>query len=776
MKISLSWIFDYIDSSLASVDVARLVHLFNTHTAEIEHFEKNSLPLESMFLVQVESVSLDKTVVFCPELKKNIDMPVRSDAVLAKYYVIKNNGFEYSWVSLADLHSDKEGLFCAVSVADSQLSGSWRNQILATDYILDVDNKSINHRPDLWGHYGIAREVAAILHLRLKPLDAVLRKQPVSHFEKQSTKNSNEAFQITIEDVVGCSRFAGLHCGLVTQKDSDLAMAIRLIRVGGRPIDAIVDITNYVMFDIGHPMHAFDASAFVNKKIVVRKAYKGEELIALDGSELKLVESSLVVANNKQPVALAGIIGGKDSAVSSKTKSIFLEAAGFNPTLIRLTAQHFKLRTEASVRFEKHLDPMQNIVALQRFLYIGIKLGILTEVQEAIISVGEIIEPARFELSHDFIEKRIGSKMESFFIVDTLQNLGFSVLVDQSQLEIVYKVLIPTCRMTKDIRIKEDILEEVVRMYGYDNISYKPIMRPAKPFNSSEIRNIADIKKHLAFACNMHEVRDYLFYDEQFIKRLHFNPVEAISIRNSGSENWTRLVTSLVPHLIKNVEINVAKKDHVRFFEWNRIWQNVPNTFREQTSVAGIIFDKKSIDFYGVKAELQGLWDQLDLNIFWSKPADDVAVWYDKNKTAQLFVGTKLLGTAGVLSQQFLKPVLEGHAFAFELDADFLTSLDIEKKVFKAWSRYQDVTYDVSLMVPLKVTAAELMHAIKSASEKIVAVELVDFFEKEEWIDQRALTFRYTMSDSAKTLEKKDIDSVVKLVQKALQVYNVVIR
>lgn len=776
MKISLSWVFDYIDSSLTAVDVAHLVHLFNTHTAEIEHFEKSSLPLNSMFLVCVETISHDTIIAFCPELKKNIELPVRSDALLSKYYLVKFDGSIFSWVSLADLQSEKDGLFCAVSVPQEQLYGSWRNQLLATDYILDVDNKSINHRPDLWGHYGIAREVAAILHLKLKPLDAVLLQQPVLHFEKQSLKNGNSSYQISIEADSGCSRFAGLYCHDIVQKDSDLAMAIRLVRVGSKPIDAMVDITNYVMFDIGHPMHVFDADAFATKEIVVRKAQKEENLTILDGAELKLTASDMVVANHKRPVALAGIMGGKDSGFSAKTKSIYLEAAGFHPTVIRLTAQHFKLRTEASARFEKHIDPMQNITALQRFLYIALQLGVITEVQESIVSVGKVIEPAPFQIAHTFIESRIGSQIEVSFVSETLQNLGFKVVVQQEQSEVVYHILIPTYRMTKDVRIKEDILEEIVRMYGYDKIMYKPVMRPAEPFDTHEIRNIAEIKRHLAFGCNMHEVRDYLFYDETFLKRLSFNPVETISVRNPGSENWIRLVTSLVPHLIKNVEMNVSKMDHIRFFEWNRIWHTMNNAFQEKASVAGIFYDKKSIDFYVMKAELQSLWDELCLTVVWSKPVHDVAVWYDKNKTAQLFVGEKLLGVAGVVSQQFLKPVLEGHAFAFELDGDFLTSLKPEKKVFKAWSKYQDVTYDISLMVPLKVSAHELIGAIKSASEKIVAVEMVDFFEKEEWVDRRALTFRYRMSDSAKTLEKKDIDGVVDLVQKALQDYDVVIR
>jgi len=234
-----------------------------------------------------------------------------------------------------------------------------------------------------------------------------------------------------------------------------------------------------------------------------------------------------------------------------------------------------------------------------------------------------------------------------------------------------------------------------------------------------------------------------------------------------------RLVTSLVPHLIKNVELNVVKKDRLRFFEWNRIWSQ---RTEEKTSLSGIVFDKKSIDFYQIKAELQTLWNQLGLSVVWSKPNSSIAAWYDKHKTAELFVGTKSIGFAGVLSQQFLKPVLEGYAFVFEFDADFLAALKAEKKSFKAWSKYQDVMYDISLMVPLKVTAAELVNTIRSSSRNIISVDLIDFFEKEEWVDKRALTLRYVMSDATKTLDKQEIDDIVKLVEKSLEKYDVQIR
>lgn len=777
MNISLSWVFDYIDEKLSSVDIEKIVHLFNTHTAEIERFKKVVIPVESLYLVQIKTVLSQKIVAHCKELDKDVELSFRSDAVASKYYLILEKNKKYSWVSLSDFHSDKDGLFPAVAVSHEQIVGSWRNLIEAVDYIVDVDNKSINHRPDLWGHYGIAREIAAILNFKLKPLSAVLAKQSIVSFDKKSKKDAYHSLEIVIDDTVGCSRFAGLYCDTFEYQDSNIFIASRLARVGAKPIDAIVDLTNYVMFDIGHPMHVFDAKVFAKQQVIVRKACKDEKIVILDGQQLNLRPCDIVVANDQMAVALAGIMGGKDSGFTSKTKSLFIEAAHFDPTTIRTTAQHFKLRTEACTRFEKHIDPMQNLIALQRFLYLASEFGIVKKVTESIVSVGNIIEPASIIISHECIIKKIGIDIPSDFIITTLQKLGFEVSVQKKGVEISYKTLVPTNRMTKDISIKEDIVEEIVRMYGYDKITYQPVMHAAEPFDTHEIRNVSNIKRYVAFACKMHEVRDYLFFDEAFIKRLEFIPEQTIRVKNPESENWTRLVTSLVPHLIKNVEANVVHYDQLRFFEWNQIWHiSSLGKMYERSSLAGIFFDKNSIDFYDVKQELQGLWDLLNLEINWSKPKESVSAWYDQHKVAELWVGKQCIGTAGMVSESFVKSVVQGQAFVFEIDGDYMKSLQSKQSLFKSWSKYQNVTYDISLLVPLKVTSDQLQSAISQADSKIVSVDLVDFFEKDEWVDRRALTFRYTMSDSTKTLEKKEIDAIVEQVEKSVKKYDVSIR
>ncbi|MBI2353270.1 phenylalanine--tRNA ligase subunit beta [Candidatus Dependentiae bacterium] len=776
MNVSLLWLLDYIKINIDSINIEQLVYLFNTHTAEIEHFKKIMLPTESLFLATIETIHSDHVQVYCQELNQTIKLPLRTDAIIQKNYFIIKNKDNYAWTTLSDVGSDKAGLLPSIFVTPEKLNGTWKTAIETVDYLLDIDNKSINHRPDLWGHYGIAREIAAILDVKLKPIDQFLAQQPVVSFEKKTTKNNQLPFEITIDDQIGCERFAGLSINNFTAKDSDIFIALRLARVGIKPMDAIVDLTNYVMIDTGHPMHVFDAQSFPNQQVIIRKANQNEQLVLLDDQKIKLTPNDLVIANEKNALSLAGIMGGKESGFSSTSKTIFLEAAHFDPTMIRTTAQHFKLRTEASIRFEKHIDPMQNITALQRFVYLSKQLGITSKIEAPIISVGKKIEPLSVTISHAFIENKIGQHLSIDFIKITLEKLNFKVIIKEKETSPFYHIIIPTNRITKDISIKEDIVEEIVRLYGYDKITYKPILRAALPFDTHEVENVSKVKRHLAFALHMHELRDYLFFDESFLKKLSYHPEHSIKVKNPESENWTQLTTSLVPHLIKNVALNNTQHEHLRFFEWNQIWQKGQTTMIEKSSLSGIIFDKKQIDFYQIKQELQSLWDLLGINVHWSKSNNQVAPWYDSSKAAELFVDKQSIGFAGVASESFLAPLLTGSLFIFELDGNYIKSVTQKKHVFTPWSRYQSSSYDISLLVPLKITAEQLKIKIKAVSSKIISIDLIDFFEKDDWKNQRSLTFRYTISDTTKTLEKEDIDTIKDLIEKALKEYDIQIR
>lgn len=775
MKILLSWLLDYLDCSWTDIDIDRLVHLFNTRTAEIESYQRVTFDPSRFFIGKVVS-SADKVEIFCSELDLSVTLSARSDVAVGKFYLIVKDQGGWGWAKLTDLGSDKEGLMPAIAIEPHDSKGAWRNQIPTVDYVLDVDNKSINHRPDLWGHYGIAREVAAFLDIPLKPLDTVIKKLEILHAPVTSKQHKDAALSIDLQAPQACSRFAGLLCD-VQYQDCSLWMAIRLTRVGAKPLNAVVDITNYVMFDIGHPMHVFDAQAFPDRQIVVRMAQQGEKLETLDGQNVSLNSADLVIANNDSVVSLAGVIGGKNSGFRASTKQIILEAAGFDPGVIRKTAQRCKVRTEACMRFEKHLDPMQNIMAIERFVFLAQELKVLSKVNHAIVSVGQLIEPIVLDLHHVFIESQLGAIVQSAFVEKTLKKLGFKVQHDQHEKS--YKVTIPTYRMTKDIKIAQDLVEEIIRSYGFENLDVALPMRATIPFSLRAVSNLDHIKHHLAYGLQMHEVRDYLLYDASFVAQLDIDLTHAIRVRNPLSENWTTLVTSLVPHLLKSVQTNVVGNQHLRFFEFNRVWSKTVDRLVEQKSLAGIVFDKKEVDFYQAKAQLQSLFDLLKLQVVWQKPqqhATHIPAWYDPYQVAHLYVGDKLLGIAGMMSSAWMHKVVSGSAFIFELDGAMLETYVPAQTRFAQWSKFQEVCYDISLFLPLQIPVDTIKKAIFDADRFIISVELVDFFEKEEWTDQRAVTLSYVIRDPDKTMNKQEIDIIVDRVQKAVVGYGAKIR
>jgi phenylalanyl-tRNA synthetase beta chain len=754
MKILLSWLLEHLDSTFTDINIEKLVHLFNTRTAEIESFKKLTFEASRFFIIKIVKTG-NEIQAFCPELSQNLTLSKRNDASPEKYFMAVRDEKNWRWATLQDFSAEKEGLMPAMRTTEAEAKGSWKKSSPSIDYVLEVDNKSINHRPDLWGHYGIAQEVSAFLDIPLKPLD----------LKKLKTVDSSKNFSIKLLADKDCSRVAGILCNDVTSAESLPWMAIKLAQVDGKPINGFVDLTNYVMFDIGHPMHVFDASAFPDHEMIVRMGKNQEKLELLDGQDVELVSTDLVIANQKEAVSLPGVMGGKNSGWNNSTKNIILEAGGWDPLTIRKTAQRLKIRTESCMRFEKHLDPMQNVTAIERFIFLAQKLKLLPEITEPLVSVGQIIKPASCKLLHKFVENKLGTSLQPQIIKTILTKLGFGVTHDAKSE--TYTIIIPTNRMTKDIKIQEDLVEEIIRSYGFENLPVQLPTRQTQPFSIQVINNINHIKRHLAFALGMHEVNDYLLYDAAFTSRLEIDMSKAIKMKNSMSENWTTLVTSLIPHLLKSVETNMVSHDHLRFFEFNRIWHTTSKQFIEQKTLSGIIFDKKSVDFYSAKAELSSLFDMLKMEAVWQKPTEKVPVWFDSNQVAEIVVQGKILGLAGIMSPAWMHKITKGSAFIFELNGNMLEQHLAPQIQFKPWSKFQEVTYDISLFVPVTLTFELLQKNVKKADPLITNVKLLDFFEKEE-ASERAITLRYTISNPDKTMTKQELAEIMQNVEQAM--------
>ena len=761
MKISLNWVLSHIATTVKNVDVDQIVAGFNTRTAEIEQYDKVETDFKQLFIVSISSIEATAIKVYCKELLQDITMPTRKDVAVGQLFLIKKENNNFAWFCVQDCHSIKEGLFPAVDCKDNLIAGGWKKTVEATDYILDVDNKSINHRPDLWGHRGIAREIAAFMGWQMKPLKQMLAKVDQVNYEKESTSNEKHSLKISIQNDEICSRFAGIYCPQINYKPSQITMAMRLARVDSRPINTMVDLTNYVMFDISQPMHVFDGANFQDKTLFVRSGKAKEKLELLDDQKVNLTDQDIVVTDGNRPVALAGVMGGKGSGFSENAQSVILESASFNATMVRNSATKFKVQTEASARFAKQLDPMQNVLAIKRFLFLADEAGVITQIDQPIVSVGKTIDPKNVEVNHAFIESRLGIDISSEKVVEILKPLALKVTTNKLKDDVVYVVTVPTYRATKDISMKEDIVEEVGRMYGYENVSYQLPTRATQSFSIKETQVLRKIKEHCAFALRMREIRDYLFYDESFLKILQWYPENAVSMKNPVSENWQVLVTSLVPHLIKNVELNGRNHQQINLFEYDSVWTEVSKEESiEKKSLAGIFFGQGKVDFYDYKEKLEGLFAMLGMKVSWSKCDGAIEPWFDKTQTANIMLGDLKIGRAGLLSSSFIRPVVKGKGFVFEFDAEQLIEYKAAEKQFIPWSRYQDVTVDISMLVDASMVADDIASMIKAVDKKINTVSLIDFFEKDSWNNQRALTFRYSISDFEKTLTKEEIDTV----------------
>lgn len=808
MKLSLAWIFDHIDADWKTQNVDTILALFNQRTAEIESYYRVSYDLSHFFLGTVDQITAQGIILDVPELAKKIALQPRTDITLPSSgaYLIKKEGDEFVWAKRVDFGLEKEGLLPAFDgTTDTQLKGSWREEFESEDVILEVDNKSITHRPDMWCHRGFAREIAAFMGLEFQPQQKFLKNIPVAVFQKNSQPTSTTPLAFHNQAQDACKRFTALYFKSITNKPCLLHIASRLLKVDATPYSAVVDLTNYVMLDWSQPMHAYDASKIDSQQITIRMAHDQETLTLLSGEEIKLAPQDCVVADRKGAQCLAGIKGGLDSSITSSTTSVLLEAANWQASHIRKTAQRHKIRTDSSARFEKTLDPNQTVQSIQRFVYLLEEFGISADYAQEIISLGDDVALPIIEVSHEFLEQRIGLTFTPDQIINLLAPLEFHVLQSMNEnKKITYLITIPSFRASKDIKIREDILEEVVRCYGFEKITSQLPRLTRTPFDLSPITQMRKTKYFLAHAAIMTEQQNYSLYDEQYLTQLGLTPETAISLINPVSENFYRMITSLVPGLLKNIQENQVQHDVLSFFECGRTWTQPSHKtsagrltnshherVKESASVAGIFFKKRAdVDFYHCKLHISNLFAALGFDpaaVTWQKSITASSPWYRPYQSAQLLYDKKIIGVAGKIDPMLLSKLdidTTCDAFVFELDGDFLFNQKPGVITYKPLSKFQETYFDLSLFVPLNLETAMLQKQIAQLSDLIDDVNLIDFFESafakastgQETNQNRALTFRVWLVHHERTLEKSDIDAIWKQSVDAVQALGAQVR
>lgn len=775
MKISLSWLLDHINCKSVSeldTDLEQLMLKFNQKVAEIEAFYFSNLNPNIFFIGKVTENVQDNIKFSVPELGKELLMPMRTDAEINQCFMLtQQEGKAFVWTSLVDLGLQKDGLVPALFVEEAELAGKWKNGIEWSDAILEVDNKSITHRPDMWGHRGFAREVALLCAKELLEAQGLLEKLPTTWAQVNEAQGLSAPGQISIknETLDGCKYFCAAKFEQVDNKPSIPKMVFRLARAGIRPINAIVDLTNYLTADWGQPVHAYDAEKIPGGQLFIRQAKQGEILEMLDDKILELDKADMVIANAYGAIALAGIMGGKQDSISETTNNIIFESANFDATLVRQSAQRHKFRTESSARFEKTLHKNLALEGVLRFAALAKKFKIGMQLKGSIVCVGKNDDVVILTVQHNFLENKIGVTLRESDVIKPLEALGFQVEIDHSDEALCYKIKVPDFRASKDVKIPEDIVEEVARCFGFDKIEPKIPTFEKQPHDLSSRIKLHAAKNFLAYGAGMTEQCNYNFFNIDFINKINFIPEKTLSVKNPVSENTAKLVTSLIPGLLANIVKNYYQAEELAFFECGKIWKILSETEHAETgTIAGVFLKKRSaVNFFEYKELLQEMFRIFGFqlgDLVWTKIRNVKLPWQHPFATAKIEFQAKTIGTAGKINHNIwadLDFLPEADAFFFELDLDFLKNYAPGLIKAKPLPKTQEQSFDLAFMTNDAFTSVEFSAALKKIDKNIKTVILIDEFVKADWENKRSLTFRVKLQSlNDEPISRADVDKI----------------
>ena len=633
------------------------------------------------------------------------------------------------------------------------------------DVILEIDNKSMTNRPDLWGHYGIAREIAALYDLPMKEptpyvLDSVRR-----------------TLLVEVEDTRRCPRYIGVELRGLRVKDADFKTRSRLWRVGIRPINALVDVTNYVMLAVGQPTHAFDADN-IHGHIVVRHAHPGENLLLLNDKNLTLMEDDLIIADTESPVGLAGIMGGAKDSVLPTTNRIILEIANFHASGIRRTALRYDNRTEASSRYEKAVDAERCGIALSMAMWMFQELYPEMSVVAWTDEYPVKQKCEKLDVSLSWLECRLGLRIPNGQIQNKLERMGFQVSFHDDQMHIV----VPPWRSTGDISIKDDIMEEIARMYGYENFSTSPItIRFTGAVNQPEVDIDRRIREYLAFRCGMREIFTYPWMDERYVDAILQSRDGLLALSTPPSPTARLLRSSLLPNLCKAVEKNQHEFEEFAIFEGAQTLQDrdyttpyFPNESlpRQRRNISGAFVapakDANAL-FRRAKGTLEQMPRYTHMNFF-RFSRENKPIWADNAVWMNLSVEDIPVGNMGLLSNRVAMDcgIKDKAVLLFEIDVDALKPLASRNNPFHHLPEYPVNQYDISMLFDCTVFWKDIYVAVMEWNNRPTLIRAMTFVDEYRGKNipqgKKSVTFRLDIGAEDRTLKAKEINETANAV------------
>ncbi|WP_280568902.1 phenylalanine--tRNA ligase subunit beta [Chromohalobacter sp. 296-RDG] len=776
MRFSETWLRDWVSPELTTQALADRITMAGLEVDAIEavagDFEgvvvaevvaKEPHPsADTLNVCQVQDGGDEAVQVVCgapnvavgqkvPFARVNATLPGDFKIKKAKLRGVESRGMICSASELGLEEGTSAGIL--VLSAEAPLGTSLRDWLALDDHAIEVDLTP--NRGDCLSLKGMAREVGVLSRLPVPAPNADI--VPAAH---QAT------FPVRVESPVKCPRYAGrIIRGVDVSASTPLWMTERLRRSGVRAIDPIVDVTNYVMLELGQPMHAFDL-ARLNDAIVVREAQDGERLTLLDGQEVALHEGTLVIADEKQPLAIAGVMGGESSGVNASTQDIFLESAFFSPLAVAGQARSYGLHTDASHRFERGVDPQLAQVAIERATQL-----LLSIVGGEAGPVTDVMSPDHLPLGHEVVLRRerldqcLALTIASDDVVDILSRLGMGVGVADSG----WRVTVPSWRF--DITLEEDLIEELARIHGYDQV---PVRRPSarlKLSTSNEARQpLARLRRHLV-ARGYQEAITYSFVAPELQEALTPGAI-APYLANPISSDMSVMRASLLPGLVKSLSHNLNRQQpRIRLFETGLVFRGELDALEQVAMLGGIVCgprqpegwssSRDGVDFFDLKGDLESLMALTQQPDAWRFETGEHPGLHP-GQTARIMCNGRHVGWVGALHPGVRTHLgIKTNAFVFELELEALTQGNLPS--FAPLSRHPDVRRDLALVVSDDVPVMALMDVMREqAGEWLVDMRLFDVYQG-EGIEKghKSLALGLTWQHPSRTLNDDEINQLV---------------
>ncbi|MBU0577207.1 phenylalanine--tRNA ligase subunit beta [Patescibacteria group bacterium] len=781
MKISLNWLGDFID--ITEKDNEKIKEIITANSAEVETMESVADSFGNVVIGELKKIEkhpdADKLSITQVDIGKEkpiqvifgklAKMEVGSRVPVAVAPTRLQTGHIIEKAKLRGVTS--EGMLCLdrelglVEEGDSihrftketPLGTPFVKILGLDDIVLDVDNHAITNRSDLFSHRGFAREFVANGLAKWKKSEKEWKIPEI---------NTPPPIEVNIADNSTCSRYCGVYITGIEIGESPDWMQKRLSACGIRPISNIVDITNYVMLESGMPLHAFDKEQLTGKKHVMRLSKKGEEIVTLDQVKRILPDNVVVLADEKEIYDLCGIMGGYQSEIKSSTNKIWLHAPVFNSALVRRASQALNHRSEASNIYEKGVDDEIAMKALVHATKLILKICPNAKVASKVMDIRNVPQEKReLNLSFSQINRLVGTDIEPKKVEKILTDLGF----EHSKSKDGYKVSIPSWRLN-DVHREADMIEEIARIYGYDNIPEVTPVMDISPVSTNYKLEFEKKAKERLVARGFDEIYTFAFSGPELLAKCSMEKdAESIEVTNPISSDMSLMCQSLVPRMLETIADNLRYKNTFRLFELNRTYHKKGDKHEEHSSLIAATVGE---DF----RVLQGMIDIADVIPFNGQPAPHM----HPGRIGEVVFRGKSVGRIYEVHPQILKNFgIKTNVTVLEMNVEEIHGMNIDTRPkYSEIPKFPSVQLDISISIPKKNFASDYFKTIHATDKKIITtVELIDEYAGDKISsDKRALTYSITYQAPDRTLTEEEVGAVHKQVISRLQAKGAEIR